>query len=61
MTSGSYAGARYTTKLFSIIRTALINHLDPEKYMTYVLENIKLKNIEKLTPYSENLPIHLKI
>ena len=61
MTSGSYAGARFTTKLFSIIRTALINHLDPEKYMTYVLENIGRKNIDELTPYSESLPKHIKI
>lgn len=61
MTSGSYTGARFTTKLFSIIRTALINHLDPEKYMTYVLENIGRKNIDELTPYSESLPKHIKI
>jgi len=61
MTSGSYAGARYTTKLFSIIRTALINHLDPEKYLTYVLNNINSLNIEDLTPYSDNLPKYLKI
>ncbi len=61
MTSGSYAGARYTTKLFSIIRTALINHLDPEKYLTYVLENINNKDINDLTPYSNKIPINLKI
>lgn len=61
MTSGSYAGARYTTKIFSIIRTALINHLDPEKYIAYVLENIKNKSTEELTPYFDKLPKHLKI
>jgi len=61
MASGSYAGARYTTKIFSIIRSALINHLDPEKYIAYVLENIKNKSIKELTPYFDKLPKYLKI
>lgn len=61
MTSGSYAGARYTTKIFSIIRTAIINHLDPEKYLTYVLENINKLNLDDLLPYSKNIPQNLKI
>ena len=42
-TSGSEAGAIYTVKLFSIIRTAIINGLDPYRYIKYVLENIKSK------------------
>ncbi|MDO9629894.1 MAG: IS66 family transposase, partial [Acholeplasmataceae bacterium] len=37
MTSGSYDGARYTTLLFSIIRTARINDLNVSKYLEYVL------------------------
>ena len=52
-TSGSYDGAKYTTLLFSIIRTALINCLDVEKYLNYVLENIKTLPITSLTPYSK--------
>lgn len=35
-TSGSEAGAIYTVKLFSIIRTAIINGLDPYRYIKYV-------------------------
>ena len=52
-TSGSEAGAIYTVKLFSIIRTAIINGLDPYRYIKYVLENIKNKSIDDLLPYSK--------
>ncbi|MCF7932927.1 MAG: transposase [Acholeplasmataceae bacterium] len=61
MTSGSYAGAIYTTKIFSIIRTAVINHLDVEKYLTYVLEQIDHVAVEDLLPYSEKLPARLRM
>ena len=61
MTSGSYAGARYTTIIFSVIRTAIINHLDVQKYLMYVLENINKIDMKDLTPYSNTLPESLKI
>ena len=51
----AYAGAIYTVKLFSIIRTAIINGLDPYRYIKYVLENIKSKPIDDLLPYSKNI------
>ena len=54
-TSGSEAGAIYTVKLFSIIRTAIINGLDPYQYIKYVLENIKNKPINDLLPYSKDM------
>ena len=54
-TSGSEAGAIYTVKLFSIIRTSIINGLDPYRYIKYVLENIKSKPIDDLLPYSEDI------
>ena len=54
-TSGSEAGAIYTVKLFSIIRTAIINGLDPYRYIKYVLENIKSKEIDDLLPYSKEI------
>jgi len=60
MTSGSYAGARYTTKLFSIIRTAKINDLNVSKYLEYVLDNITIKPIEELLPYSPSIISSLK-
>jgi len=61
MTSGSYAGTTYTTKILSIIRTAVINHLDVEKYLAYVLEQIDHVAVEDLLPYSEKLPVRLKM
>ncbi len=54
-TSGSYAGARYTGKIFSIIQTCLINNVNVEKYLEYVLSNINYKPIEELLPYSKNI------
>ena len=54
-TSGSYAGARYTTKIFSIIQTCKINNINVEKYIEYVLNNINKLKIEDLTPYSEHI------
>lgn len=56
MTSGSYAGARYTTTIFSIIRTANINNIQTSKYLQYVLDNIQTKEIKDLLPYSKKLP-----
>ena len=37
-TSGSYAGARYTTKLFSIVQTCKINNINVERYFDHVLK-----------------------
>lgn len=56
MTSGSYAGARYTTVLFSIIQTAKINNLQVSKYLEYVLDNLNYKSIDELLPYSKSIP-----
>ena len=52
-TSGSYDGARCTGIIFSIIRTALINCLNVEQYLNYVLQNINSFPVEKLLPYSK--------
>ena len=50
-TSGSYAGARYTGKLFSIMRTAKINGLDVRKYFEYAISHVKTDPTESLLPY----------
>ncbi len=60
MTSGSYDGARYTTLLFSIIRTARINDLNVSKYLEYVLDHIQTKDIKDLLPYSSSLDKSLR-
>ncbi|MDD4184067.1 MAG: IS66 family transposase [Candidatus Izemoplasmatales bacterium] len=60
MTSGSYDGARYTTLMFSIIRTARMNDLNVAKYLEYVLDHIQTKNINELLPYSTTLDKSLR-
>jgi transposase len=55
MTSGSYDGARYTTLLFSIIRTARLNDLNVEKYLKYVLDHIQTKPVSELVPYHSDV------
>jgi len=47
----------YTVRLFSIIRTAIINGLDPYRYLEYALENVGKKPIEAILPYSKDLEI----
>ncbi|MCM1196990.1 MAG: IS66 family transposase [Roseburia sp.] len=54
-TSGSYAGAKVTTKIFSIIQTAKLNNINVEKYLNYVLNNINKASIDELLPYSKEL------
>lgn len=54
-TSGSYAGAKYTTILFSIIQTCKINNINVEKYLEYILENINKISIDELLPYSKSI------
>lgn len=44
--SSSYDGAKYTTILFSIIRSAIINCLNVEAYLLWVLNNINTLSIE---------------
>ena len=56
-TSGSEAGARHTARLFSIIRTAVINGLDPYRYLEYAIENVGRKPIGDILPYSKDLEI----
>ena len=59
-TSGSYAGAAITTKLFSIIQTAIINNINVEKYLNYIFENINKESIDNLLPYSKNIKEKIK-
>ncbi len=55
--SESEAGARFAAKLFSIIRTAIINGLDPYRYLEYAIENVGKKPIGDILPYSKDLEI----
>ena len=59
-TFGSYAGADITTKLFSIIQTAIINNINVENYLNYIFENINKEPIDNLLPYSKNIKEKIK-
>lgn len=59
-TSGSYAGAAITTKLFSIIQTAIINNINVKNYLNYIFENINKEPIDKFLPYSKNIKEKIK-
>ena len=54
-TSISYAGAKYISKLFSIIQTCKLNNINAEKYLNYVLANIDKIDVQNLLPYSKNI------
>ncbi len=47
--------AEITSKLYSIIQTALKNGIEVESYIKYVLENIESKKVEELLPWNENI------
>ena len=51
------AGTRHTVRLFSIIRTAIINGVDSCRYPEYAFENVGRKPIEAILPYSKYLEI----
>ncbi|HBD06217.1 MAG TPA: IS66 family transposase, partial [Firmicutes bacterium] len=52
---GSNNGGEITTKILSVIRTALSNGLDVYKYLEYVIQNINETNVNDLLPYSKNM------
>lgn len=65
------SGAKYTCMYFSILISARMNNLNPEGYLSWLLGNLaaNIKNdgtipddvIEKVLPYSPDLPDNLKI
>ena len=58
--SGSYAGVAITTKVFSIIQTAIINNNNVEYYLNNIFENINKEPIDNLLPYSKNFKEKIK-
>ena len=58
-------GAEASMVWFSLLISAVMNHLDPRKYMTYVLEQMSSQYItdeliSRLLPYSKDLPEEIK-
>ena len=51
---------------FSILISAKLNHLDPEKYLAYLFReltehDLSPKSIERILPYSDQLPDTLRV
>ena len=56
-TAGSYAGAKYTTILFSIIQSAKTNNLNVMKYLEFLINEVNnnKESLDKLMPYSKEV------
>ncbi|MCI5670463.1 MAG: transposase domain-containing protein, partial [Bacilli bacterium] len=57
--SYSEKGAEAAGTLMTVIRTARLNQVDPEKYIAYVLSQLgktRQSDIDSLLPWSESLP-----
>ena len=59
----SIRGADASALVYSITETALLNHLKPYAYLTYILDELrkmgafpKEEDLKKLLPWSEDLP-----
>lgn len=62
--SNTKRGARSSSIYFSLIESAIMNNLDPYKYLVHVLERLskeglKEEVIEQILPYSPSLPSNL--
>lgn len=64
----SVRGADASALVYSITETALLNHLKPYAYLTYILDELrkmgafpKEKELKKLLPWSEGLPEYCRI
>lgn len=56
-------GAEASAILMSIVQTAKMNLIKPDKYIKYVLEridNIKISELDSLLPFNKDLPTSLK-
>ncbi len=59
-------GATISAYYFSILISAKLNHLDPERYLAYVFQELAEhglsdETIERILPYSEEIPAALRI
>ena len=52
---GSPRGANAGTCMYSLVETAEANHLDPELYLKFLMENMKGENFEKSRDHLETL------
>ena len=59
--SNTKSGAKASSIYFSLIQSAIMNGLDPHKYLVYVLDRLSSEGlrddvVEEILPYSKSLP-----
>lgn len=62
MFSGSDAGGERAAALYSLLGTATLNGLDPQAYLTHVLQRIAsrpINRVDELLPWNVRLPKHV--
>lgn len=64
--SNTFRGAKATAVCFTILQSAILNGLDPRKYLVYVLDVLSTQGlqdhiVEELLPYSKTLPADLYV
>lgn len=64
--SNTFRGAKATAICFTILQSAILNGLDPRKYLVYVLDVLSTQGlqdhiVEGLLPYSKTLPADLYV
>ena len=60
------AGARYSSIYMSLIELAIINDLDPYRYLEYILDRLfrevlEEEGIKEVLPYSKSIPDKIKV
>jgi hypothetical protein len=64
--SATRRGAKYSAIHMSLIASAKLNGLNPQRYLEYMLDFLSTKgltddNIRAVLPYSKTLPAELKV
>lgn len=64
--SNTENGAERVSAFMTVLKTAQLNHLNPEKYLTWLLHEMRTRQISdaelrEMLPYSANLPETVKI
>ena len=54
--SKAESGAEASATMMAVIRTALRNGLIPERYLAWLFENARKLPVERLTPWSDDVP-----
>lgn len=64
--SKTIKGAEVTCAMYSLVKSAMANGLDPRKYLNYLLKNLPYKEMESFNyddylPWSDKIPEEIKV